>query len=235
MRLSILVTNTDRSAFAARHAPDGVKFAELVRLARPDWRLRAFDLPAGEWPGAIAEFDGALITGSPASVHCGAGWVAALCATIRDMAARRQKLFGACFGHQAIALALGGAVGRNPGGWVHGLVANRVIGRAPWMAGLPDPLHLYASHSEQVTALPPGARVLTRSEGAVISGMAIGAHVYTTQHHPEMDETFIRDLTEEMAPVLGPKITARARASFGRAADQRAFAESLARFFESGE
>ncbi|HBS49903.1 MAG TPA: glutamine amidotransferase, partial [Rhodobacteraceae bacterium] len=54
----------------------------------------------------------------------------------------------------------------------------------------------------------------------------------TTQHHPEMSPGFIADLTEELAPHMGPDLTARARASLADRAHGGPFAESVARFFE---
>jgi GMP synthase-like glutamine amidotransferase len=71
------------------------------------------------------------------------------------------------------------------------------------MAELPDPVRLYGSHSEHVTQPPEGAEVLTRSEGCPIAGFAIGSHVYTMQHHPEMTPGFIAALTDELAGAMG--------------------------------
>ena len=121
MHLAILMTNTDESPFAQRHPKDGEKFAELIHLVRPDWRVEVFPVKDGVFPADITAFDGAMITGSPASTRSGADWTLKLFDLIRDMAARHQPVMGVCFGHQAIALALGGQVGRSPEGWAHGL------------------------------------------------------------------------------------------------------------------
>ena len=69
------------------------------------------------------------------------------------MTALGRPLFGACFGHQAIALALGGKVGANPGGWVFGVTETEIIHAAPWMKGEAGCIQVNAAHSEQVTAL----------------------------------------------------------------------------------
>ncbi|MFV0512367.1 MAG: type 1 glutamine amidotransferase [Jhaorihella sp.] len=232
MHLAILMTNTDESAFARARPGDGEKFTDLVRRVRPGWRFTVFAVKDGLFPDDAARFDGLIITGSPASVNSGSDWVARLLDLICGMVAQRVPVFGACFGHQAIALALGGTVGANPGGWVHGLVRTETLARKGWMLELPDRVNLYASHSEQVTALPGGARVLARSEGCAVAGFAIGDAVYTTQHHPEMSAGFIADLTGELAHKLGPQVTERARASLAQSADMVPFAESIARFFE---
>ncbi|MCB1339503.1 MAG: type 1 glutamine amidotransferase [Pseudooceanicola sp.] len=235
MRLAVLMTNTDESAFAQVHPKDGEKFTALVQFARPDWETRVFAVKDGVFPASLGGFDGAIVTGSPASVNSGAEWVGRLLVLLREAVAARLPVFGACFGHQALALALGGAVGDNPGGFVHGLVPMQLGDVPDWARALPDPLHLYASHGEQVTQLPDGARVWASSEGCPAAGFSIGRHVFTTQHHPEMSADFFAALTDAFANDLGAETVARARGSMTRPADRGAFAETVARFFEQGQ
>lgn len=166
MHLATLMTNTDESPFAQARPRDGAKFTEMVQGARPDWTTEVFAVKDGVFPDDLSRFDGAIITGSPASVRGDAPWIARLLDLIREMHGRRLPMFGACFGHQAIALALGGQVGPNPGGWVHGLIRNDLLARPAWTKDLPDPLLLYASHTEQATALPEGATPLARSRAS---------------------------------------------------------------------
>lgn len=233
MHLAILMTNTDDSAFSRRHPDDGQKFTDLIGLARPGWRCSVIRVCDGEVPARLEGVDGAMITGSPASVRSDLPWIAPLLALIRRCAADRLPLFGACFGHQAMALALGGAVGRNPGGWIQGLVESRISAPAPWMDALPEPLRLFASHVEQVTALPPEAVAVQTAPGCALAGFRIGRHGFTTQHHPEMTEGFFSALSLEMAATLGPDLTDRAVASAATPAHRAAYAEALARFFET--
>lgn len=232
MHLAILMTNTDESDFADAHPKDGEKFTDLIQLVRPDWTTEVFAVKDGVFPGDLAGFEGVMITGSPASVLDDAPWVARLLDLIRDLEAAKVPMFGACFGHQAIALALGGAVGRNPGGWVHGLTRNRMLARPDWTRDLPGEVKLYASHVEQVTALPAGAKTLSQSAACDVTSFAIGGHIYTTQHHPEMTADFIAALTKELAPAMGTTLAGKARASLAEKSDMQTFASSIARFFE---
>jgi GMP synthase-like glutamine amidotransferase len=228
MHLGLLVTNTDDSAFAARHPRDAEKFAVMIAKARPGWRITAFDLPKGQFP-LDAAFDGWIIGGSPASVNDDAPWIARLMGLIRQIVAQGAPLFGACFGHQAIAVALGGRVGRNPDGWMLGLAGMTCL-ENPWVPA--GSLALYAAHLEQVTTLPPTARVLAASPHCPVAGFAIGDTVLTTQYHPEMTHGFITALIEEIAPKLPDGVADAARASLERQADTIRFAESIARFLE---
>lgn len=232
MHLAILMANTDTSAFADAHPKDGAKFTALIQSVRPDWTTQVFAVKDGAFPTDLSGFDGAMITGSPASVHDPDPWIADLLTLIRQMTAARLPLFGACFGHQAIALALGGQVGPNPGGWVFGRFETHITIPAPWMHPLPDTTALYAAHVEQVTAMPEQACALTTSPECPIGGFAIGNHIYTTQYHPEMTPSFIAALIEHLADDKPAEVITRARASLAKPADTQPFAESIARFFE---
>lgn len=223
MRIAILMTNTDDSEFAHARPLDGQKFTTMLQSVRPDWRTTVFSVKDGTFPPQGARFDGWLIGGSPASVHDGDPWIDQLFALIRALATESQPIFGACFGHQAIAMALGGRVEKNPNGWVFGLVETVLEGK---------PIRLYGSHLEQVTILPPDAHVLGGNSDCPIGSFAIGKNVLTTQYHPEMTHTFITDLVEEYASDLPAEVATNARASLAQPADSARIAERIARFFE---
>ncbi len=229
-RLAVLMCNTDTSDFAARHPGDGDKFRALLALARPDWAVDVFDATQSVFPD-VADYDGVIVTGSPASVHDPDAWVARLLGAIRAAVAQGVPVFGACFGHQAVALALGGQVDRSAG-WVLGHWQTRVVARAPWMADVPDELVLAAAHNEQVTRLPDGAAVLTTSDDCPVGGFRIGDRVWTTQYHPEITPDFINALTDHLAGKLPEPVIATARASLVLTPDRAAMAEAIARFFE---
>ena len=231
MHIAILVTNTDRSAFAARHPSDGAKFTAMVTGQRPSWQVTAFDLTEGEVPQALGAFDGVIIGGSPASVNGQEPWIASLDPMICDVVGRGQKLFGACFGHQAIARALGGQVGENPGGWVLGVTQTHINRTCSWVQ--PGPLRLAAAHSEQVLRLPSGAEVLGGNDECPVGFYRIGTTVYATQYHPEMSDDFMAALVTEFAPDMAPDVAARARSSLADPADTAKFVGSILRFFEA--
>jgi GMP synthase-like glutamine amidotransferase len=221
MHIAILVTNTDRSDFAARHPRDGEKFAALLARVRPQWQVSVWQAVDGHLPGGFDGIDGLILTGSPASVHDPDPWIGALTGLIRRAFAARVPMFGACFGHQAIALALGGRVARNPGGWVLGRVETEFEGR---------PLAIHAAHLEQVTVLPPGAVAVGSGPDCPVAAFAIGDRVLTTQYHPEMTRAFIAALVDEVAAKLPDGVADRARASLPGPLDD--LAPRIAQVFE---
>ncbi len=232
MHIAILVTNTDRSDFAARHPRDGEKFTAMLHALRPDWRVTTFDLTSGEYPLSLAGFDGAIIGGSPASVNDTDEWIANLGPLIRRIVADGLPLFGACFGHQAIARALGGHVAHNPGGWVLGVTETQVTKVAPWMTGTVGALRVNAAHTEQVVALPPGARVLAGNGDCPVGVYAIGTQVFATQYHPEMTDGFLAAAVEEFGPKISAQVCAAARASLSPPAETARLVDWVVRFFE---
>ncbi|HCZ00841.1 MAG: hypothetical protein A3D16_05195 [Rhodobacterales bacterium RIFCSPHIGHO2_02_FULL_62_130] len=223
MHIAVLMANTDESEFAQGHPKDGSKFEALLQEVRPDWRVSVYSVKDGQFPAAGARYDGWIITGSPASVHDGDAWVGQLFGLIRQIVADGVPLFGACFGHQAIAKALGGVVGFNPGGWVFGLTETEMEGQR---------LRLYAAHKEQVLALPEGAVVVGGNADCPVGSFAIGRHVLTTQYHPEMTPEFIAALVQEMRGQLPDAVVDSAARSLDHVADRAAIAARIVRFFE---
>jgi GMP synthase-like glutamine amidotransferase len=229
MRIGILMTNTDESAFAAAHPGDGEKWRARLAPLCPDCDFPVYAVKDGRFPDHVGSHDGFIITGSPASVNDLAPWLDRLFGLIREAVAAGVPLFGACFGHQAIALALGGAVEDNPGGWVFGSTTTEVTAPAPWMEA--GAVRQYAAHVEQVTRLPEGAKVVMGNEDCPVGGVVIGRRVFTTQYHPEMTHAFVTALIAEYAGKLPAGVARTAQASLAERADNDTFARWIMDFF----
>jgi GMP synthase-like glutamine amidotransferase len=225
MRIAILETNTDDSAFAHAHPRDGDKWRALLGAIRPDWEFTAFNVIKKQFPPKQSRFDGWIVGGSPASVHDTDAWIGRLMDLIRRIAADKQPMFGACFGHQAIAQALGGKVAKNPNGWKLGLAQMTDLD-----GGV---IQQYAAHTEQVISLPNGAQAVARSTHCPIAAFTVGDHVLTTQYHPEMTHGFIVGLVEHLAHDLPADVIAQARDDLRGFADTAASAEQIVAFFEA--
>ncbi len=230
MRIAILMSNTDESAFSQRHPKDGEKWQNLLAPFCPECHFTVYSVKDGKFPDDISTYDGLIITGSPASVHDLDPWLERLFALIRDAVARQIPLFGACFGHQAIALAMGGKVANNPGGWVFGTTETRV---KEGVRGLrPGPIRQYAAHIEQVSELPEGAEICMSNEACEIGGFTIGDHVLTSQYHPEMTGDFIAALIEELASEKPVAVIDQARASLSQEAENAPMAQAILQFLK---
>jgi GMP synthase-like glutamine amidotransferase len=229
LHIAILSTNTDQSDFARRHPPELARFGGMLRLARPAWQFTGFDCVAGALPGAPGAFDGYVITGSPASANDPDRWVAGLKAFIRATHAAQVPMFGACYGHQVIAVALGGVVEESPGGWRFGAYEGH-LGTADGGG----PIRLYAAHKEQVTRLPTGAAILGGTPDCPVGAYRIGGHIFSTQYHPEFPPAFMADMIDSFADEMPVDVVDRARQSLsGGPAEMARFAEGVAAFFEA--
>jgi len=99
LRMAVLLTNDDNSAFAANFPNDGQKVVQLLQPLRPHWFFEVVSVKDGVLPSDPEAFDGYVITGSPASVNDDSlPWVRQLLDFIRAAHAVRRPLIGLCFG-----------------------------------------------------------------------------------------------------------------------------------------
>jgi GMP synthase-like glutamine amidotransferase len=163
-------------------------------LLGPDYELQTYDAQKGELPDASAH--GAyLITGSPAGVYEPLPWIAPLMEFIRS--AKEAKMIGVCFGHQAMAQALGGEVIKSPKGWAAGLNRYAVVRPQPWTNGERE-VAIPASHQDQVVEQPPGTELVARSEFTPFAALAwTDRPAISFQFHPEFSVAYAKALIEK--------------------------------------
>ena len=179
-----------------------------------DARLRVFDVNEGTLPASLSPnnspFDAAIITGSQASVYDDRPWIAPLKERVRQGLDDGLPMLGVCWGHQLLAEVLGGRVagGDYELGYVSVASASpsdapdaSAFGGDPLFDGIPSPVTVFATHSDHVVEVPPGATLLAHNDASVQAfrkGRAVGV-----QFHPEYDrqtaETMIhgKDLPAE--------------------------------------
>jgi GMP synthase (glutamine-hydrolysing) len=194
-------------------------FEDLIRagLAIDDSRVRVVDPIAGEQlpdPELVA---GAVLTGAHASVLSREPWSERTAAWLPELIAAGVPLLGICYGHQLLALALGGQVGRmaEP---EFGTVTVELTPEAqadPLFTGLPSRLQVQSTHTDCVTELPPAAVRLAANPADRNQAFAVPPASWGVQFHPEFDadvvRTYIRDwqslLCLEDAEALAEAVT----------------------------
>lgn len=192
IRLGILQTNHDKSIEVGDAFPDDAhRFRDLFDQQDQRFQYRVYMTIGGELPADLDEQDAYMITGSPLSVLDQHIFTDALNDFIQRCDAEKKPLFGACFGHQAIALALGGSVERSKGGYNVGIEDTVFENARAWMTPSHSKLPLYVFHEDYVASLPDGCEHLGSSANCENASFAKGNHIFTTQAHPEFTHEFM--------------------------------------------
>jgi len=143
-------------------------------------------------PDAVA---GAVVTGSSAFVSEREPWSERTGEWLACAVGQGTPVLGICYGHQLLAHALGGEVGRNPRGREIGTVEVRRLAPArsdPLLGfwGAAEPAHV--THVESVLALPDGAVHLAESDLDPVQAFRVGERAWGVQFHPEFDADTVR-------------------------------------------
>lgn len=99
-------------------------------------------------------------------------------------------LLGICFGHQLMAVCLGGTVERDPAQQEGGTVCINLKNEAfddPLSKKVPRDFYVVAGHKDSVTRLPKNAKLLASSESTDVEIYKIKNNIYAVQFHPELD------------------------------------------------
>ena len=191
MKLAILETGRPPGDLVQRFGDYPAMFAELLG---PEFEVERFDVTAGLFPDG-GNHDAILITGSPAGVYEELDWLPGLFDFIRS--ARDRKMVGVCFGHQAMAEALGGHVEKSDKGWGSGLHRYTVMRPEPWLDGARE-IAAPASHQDQVVVQPPNTEITVSSDFTPYAGLAwTDRPAISFQFHPEFTPAFAQALIAE--------------------------------------
>lgn len=151
----------------------------------------AWDTVALDEGDPIPAFDGyaaLLVMGGPMDVwdedrH---SWLAPEKAAIRRWVEGGRPFLGVCLGHQLLASALGGRVGRMPAPEV-GIAEVRLTDPGdPLFAGLPSPLACLQWHGAEVQEPPAGAVVTAGNDACPVQAMRVGSASWGIQFHVEV-------------------------------------------------
>jgi len=110
--------------------------------------------------------------------------------SLLELALKEGKpVLGICYGHQLLALTLGGAVERGERG-EYGSAILEVLVDDPLFSGTLKVQRVWMSHRDRVASPPPGSVVLARTETCEVAAFKLaGFNVYGVQFHPEVKHT----------------------------------------------
>jgi GMP synthase-like glutamine amidotransferase len=185
LRICILETDTLTPDLADPYQSYGAMFIRLFSQVPEPVECSVFNVVEGHYPTDETRYDAYLITGSKADSFGSDPWIQRLKKYVQERYHRGDKLLGICFGHQLLALALGGVAERARVGWGIGLQRFDVTQGFSWQRPTAQEITLLVSHQDQVTALPPAAQCLASSEYCPNAAFVMGDQVLCFQGHPE--------------------------------------------------
>lgn len=156
-------------------------------------------------PAALSEWQGVVVTGSPAMVTDREAWSERAAAWLRKAVDERIPVLGVCYGHQLLAHAFGGRVGFRDQGRESGTFQVRLTPegqRDPLLGQLPPLFPAHLTHAQSVLELPSEAVLLARSDGEPYQAFRIGRHAWGVQFHPEFTDQVMAAYLETQAPGL---------------------------------
>ena len=206
MRLGILQTDAVLARFQPDHGDYPRMFMRLFDATGKDMALeyRVIDAQASAYPPPN-HCDCYVITGSRHSVYDDLPWIAELAAFVQSALDAGKPVVGICFGHQLMAHFFGGRVAK-ASGWAVGVHASEVLVNEPWLSPPVSEFRLLSSHQDQVTDLPPGARLIAANEFCPLAGFTSGDQVLTFQGHPEFRKAYSRDLMNMRRDLIGEDV-----------------------------
>ncbi len=167
--------------------------------------IRRVDLPTDQCghpvPTDLDNIHGVITLGGTQNVGDPHPWMAKELDFLKAAHEAQLPLFGICLGHQLIARALGGEIGKMDtpeAGFCP--VDIQVPGQThPILAGMPWRHHQFQTHAHEVKALPAGATLLASSDKCKVQAFTAGVRTFGFQFHMELDRPAIDTFLKEQA------------------------------------
>ncbi|KAJ4007747.1 Glutamine amidotransferase-like protein chry6 [Fusarium irregulare] len=163
------------------------RIIQLVRQSKPDAEIIIYAPIQGDGLPDMESQDLIILTGGPFNLleNDRPKWVSETLGYIKTATANRSspKILGICWGQQAIALALGGTLGKSPRGHCAGVEKITILPQGTALFKTKS-LNIHKNHEIVVTGIGPHLSPLAPNHEILVS---TSGQVLTFQGHPEMD------------------------------------------------
>ena len=149
----------------------------------------------------LAAYDALLVLGGDMGANDDrtVPWLGPLKDRIRSAVDTGTPVLGICLGHQLVAAALGGTVGRNPAGLTVGVepvVWDTAVADDPLLSGLVHAERVVHWNGDVVTSAPAGTTPLARTIDGQLQVARFAPAAWGIQAHPEVDVDLCRRWAE---------------------------------------
>lgn len=234
LQICILETDVLRPELVDQYDSYGRMFEQLFARQPIAAEFKVYNVMEGHYPPDSERYDAYLVTGSKADSFGSDAWIQTLKTYLLERYNRGDKLLGVCFGHQLLALLLGGKAERAVQGWGVGIHQYRMANKPTWMSPDLEDLTLLISHQDQVTQLPDNATLLASSEFCPIASYCIGDQVLCFQGHPEFVHDYSRALLDLRQQHIGEPAYSKGVDSLQHDHQGHTVAEWMMRFVAQG-
>ena len=195
MRIAVLDLCVWLPEYQSGQAKFGEVLATWAARGLPEAEFSVVDVVEGEALPAVQDFDGYVLSGSDKGVYDSANWMDPLRAFLIEAKAAGKPLFGVCFGHQIMADVFGGKAEK---------VSDPEVGVRQFQVGGKDVTgHVW--HQDQVTKVPPGAKVIGSAEYCPVAALAYDFPAMSVQFHPEYAPDYVSEFLRRSDGSVLPK------------------------------
>lgn len=174
-----------------------------------EYELACYNIVNGPWDESVLdEFHAVMVGGSGeyGAAFNDNAWFQPSLAFLRTVVDRGLPLFCSCWGHEALAVALGGTVVIDDDGYELGILDLELTDEGaedPLFSTLPQRFQAPLGHSEQVGSLPPDTILLASTERCRVQAYRLkNKPVYSCQFHPELTSDRLWERVDAYIPHL---------------------------------
>jgi len=210
-------------ALTEKHGRTGAQIIRWIEPHLPEAEFSAVHVAGSEPMPTPDDVDGIIVSGSEKGVYDDTPWMQPLRENLEQMREAGVPMFGICFGHQIMADVFGGKAEKVDKGFVTG---------SQKFETEDGEVQSYLAHQDQVTEVPPGAKVTASAPYCPAAVLAYDFPALSVQFHPEYDAGFTSDLIEMFgAKLMSPEEIEAAKATVPADVPRDLYCEEVAAFF----
>ena len=231
LKVAILQCDDVLDKFRGRFGNYPEMVVESLREVDSHLCFEVFDVRSGAYPKAPHEFGLFVITGSKASVYDDESWIRELVQYIKGLDSQSIPVFGICFGHQIMALAMGCKVEKASKGWGVGIASTTITesGRALGFSG--EVMNMIVSHQDQVVDISENAILISYSDFCPYFSVRWSESLISIQGHPEWQKEYAKVLMDDRRDRIPESVISEGLSSLNKRLDNKGFLSNIMKLF----